>query len=76
MSELSMEVRMALIERWKEDMNAILVGEFGQPGLVQQMRTFIDNKKESDRWVVVKVAIAAIGAPILYDAFKHWVGWK
>jgi len=71
-----MEVRVSRIEDWKENTHSDLYGSYGQPGLISQMRSFIDARKKSDNSLVWKIAIAAILFPIAYDVIKHLAGWR
>jgi hypothetical protein len=66
---------MSRVEDWKDTMDAQLNGSYGQTGLIQQMRNFLEARKKSDNSLVWKIAIAAILLPIGYDVIKHLIGW-
>jgi len=71
-----MEVRMDRVEEWKRSTHAELYGEYGQPGLVQLMRTYLSGQQSRDKMLPFKVGILAIVIPVCYDVVKHLIGWR
>lgn len=74
---MDMEVRMDRLEQWKTVTDGHLYGKgYGDPGLIQEMKTFLESRKRSDSGLVWKIGIVAVVLPIAYDILKHAVGWR
>jgi|HubBroStandDraft_1064217.scaffolds.fasta_scaffold52220_8 hypothetical protein len=67
---------MDRIEEWKRTTHAELFGEYGKPGLIQEMRTFFAVQQSRDKSLPLKVGVLAIIIPLGYDIIKHMAGWK
>jgi hypothetical protein len=67
---------MDRVEEWKRTTHAELYGEYGQPGLIQLMRTYLVGQQGRDRFLPLKVGVLAIVIPLGYDIIKHLIGWK